>query len=434
MKTPLLLRRHGLACAAKHPVDSYSTEAEERRHNWKKCTCRIYAHGTLNGRFKRLATRARDWEFAKEIVAPYIAAGRWDITPSDPPPLPPTAGPDASPPPAKTSGLTVADAVKACLKELENCQSADNTIKAYREILGLFARFAEEHGLRYINQWDRSWVGQLRAQWQAKGNVQITVRKKTKILKLFFEPYVEGGILPENPAGGFKVKHPNRAYRLREGTNSKQKNPYIDEELQRMLAGCAALRPRNSRRVVLINQQRNCLNQWTGEDLADFIELSVFTGLRISDVATFHISRLLDSGEVKLRATKNGNWILVKIPEWLEAVIRSRAQRFGPYIFGEHRTTSLNVISEGWRKKLNYLWAATGPWAEKPTPHRFRHTFVRVLLEAEPEVSISRIAELAGDTEQMIRRHYSAWMPKRQAETSRILAEAFRNMPRFHRG
>jgi hypothetical protein len=36
--------------------------------------------------------------------------------------------------------------------------------------------------------------------------------------------------------------------------------------------------------------------KWTGQDLSDFISVSVYTGLRISDVCTFHIDRMLPTG------------------------------------------------------------------------------------------------------------------------------------------
>ena len=45
---------------------------------------------------------------------------------------------------------------------------------------------------------------------------------------------------------------------------------------------------------------------WTGKDLADFISVSVYTGMRISDVATFHASRMKPTGEIHIRTTKGG--------------------------------------------------------------------------------------------------------------------------------
>jgi site-specific recombinase XerD len=80
--------------------------------------------------------------------------------------------------------------------------------------------------------------------------------------------------------------------------------------------------------------------------------------------------------------------------------VSARARAFGPYIFGEHQTTDMNVVTDVWRRKLNKLWTLCEPWKEKPTPHRFRHTFARILLQ-RPGVSIRDVAELLGNTEQM---------------------------------
>lgn len=55
--------------------------------------------------------------------------------------------------------------------------------------------------------------------------------------------------------------------------------------------------------------------KWTGQDLADFISLSMYTGLRISDIATFHTDRLLASGECHVRTTKTGRKVYTWIPE-----------------------------------------------------------------------------------------------------------------------
>jgi integrase len=57
-----------------------------------------------------------------------------------------------------------------------------------------------------------------------------------------------------------------------------------------------------------------------------------------------------------------------------------------------------------------------------PHPHRFRHTFVRLLLQHG--VSTADVAELIGDTEEMVRKHYARWVPERQERLTRILQEA----------
>jgi len=68
------------------------------------------------------------------------------------------------------------------------------------------------------------------------------------------------------------------------------------------------------------------------------------------------------------------------------------------------------------------------PFEERATPHRFRHTFVRILLEKG--VPVADVAELIEDTEDMVRRHYTRWVPERQARLTNILKQAFENKPK----
>ena len=64
----------------------------------------------------------------------------------------------------------------------------------------------------------------------------------------------------------------------------------------------------------------------------------------------------------------------------------------------------------------------------KPTPHRFRHIFARIILQRG--VSVRDVADLLGNSEQMVRGHYAAWIPERQARLTKILQEAFTDKPR----
>jgi site-specific recombinase XerD len=327
--------------------------------------------------------------------------------------------------------LSIADAIKICLDEHRDLKSAKNTIRKYRYMLSALARFSEQSGLRYLAEWKPVHVREFRASW---GNGLSTIRVKMRNLKSFFEIFVEDQRLEYNPA---RLRLPkNRA--ARESTPSSQKNPYTNAELERMFAACthlgqSALRRQpkriDGRRVVSITPYRQYHRRWTGADLADFMEISVYTGLRICDVATFHISRLTPAGEVNVRCTKNGNWVGVWVPPFLRAIIRERAARYGPEIFGRHRTADVDVITSGWRRRLEKVWELAGPWESKPSHHRFRHTFVRILLERHTPIPL--IAELIGDSEAAIRRHYAAWNKERQEQTSRLLEQAFSHMPRF---
>src|SRR5208283_5376619 len=69
--------RHSKACKAKRPEDSTTGKFEEGRRNWKKCSCPIFASGTLGGKFKRNCTEKWEWDKAEEIADEWEKAGSW---------------------------------------------------------------------------------------------------------------------------------------------------------------------------------------------------------------------------------------------------------------------------------------------------------------------------------------------------------------------
>ena len=86
--------------------------------------------------------------------------------------------------------------------------------------------------------------------------------------------------------------------------------------------------------------------KWGGEDLRDFVYLSIYTGLRISDVATFDATKRLNGNNVFLRMHETKKPLHSYIPDWLVA-------------------------------RLKQAFALAGPWGEdRPSPHRFS-TYLR---------------------------------------------------------
>jgi integrase len=429
-------RRHGLNCEGKHTAGTYTSEPEERKKGWARCHCLIYASGSLDRVARRFATKQTDWPAASALMAPYIAANSWEL------PNPPTPPPAGIKPQSPVSGnapssiVSIETATKAYLAEHRAAQSAHSTLRKYGYMMADINKFSAELGLRNITEWEPALVRQFRDSW---GVSTLTTSKLMGILKSFFEFCIEQEWLPRNTRNPARIKtRQNRSLRAA-ASEQRQKLPFTDAELTRMYDGCRDYghtllrewpKKRNGRQVETINTQRNYARTWTGDDLADFIQLSVYTGLRISDVATFHIDRLQPTGEVAIRTTKGGSVVRTWVPLWLADRIRARAARLGPLIFGVHRTTNMNVITDLWRRKLNKLWEQCGPFTAHPTPHRFRHTFARLLLENGTPVST--VAELMGNTEAIVHKHYAAWVPGRQEKTTAILQEAFRNAPNPH--
>jgi integrase len=141
-------------------------------------------------------------------------------------------------------------------------------------------------------------------------------------MKAFFEFAVSNGWIVRNP--GRLVKNPRG--RAGADSRSKERLPFRDEDLKRTFEACDTQYGKRSVRWSRKVHHRpaepgvtvNYKYKWTGQDLADFISVSVYTGLRISDVCMFHIDRLQPTGECHMRTTKNGRKVYTWVPEWLQ--------------------------------------------------------------------------------------------------------------------
>ncbi len=117
------------------------------------------------------------------------------------------------------------------------------------------------------------------------------------MVKAFFEYCLSNEWINRNPAR--LIKNP----KTRDAADKRndQKLPFTDAEIKKMYEACPkyGMTPKH---------------KWTGEDLADFISLSIYTGLRISDVAQFQIDRMQPTGEIRIRTTKAGTNVYTWVP------------------------------------------------------------------------------------------------------------------------
>jgi integrase len=392
-----LYRRHRRDCKGGHPEDSRSGEFEERKKNFKHCDCPIFLSGSLAKKFRRQSTAQWEWPQAHTILRQYETVDSW----TGQKPILPLPEPERR-------RTTIEHAVKTFLTELEE-HAAFATQKKYRLVLKNFEQFSYLKGFIYIDQWNPADIREFRSSWQVSPR---TAPRRMSMMRSFFEYCLSNEWIERNAAR--LVRNP-RGREVGDQRND-QKLPFTDDELKRMYAACELY-------------GRTSAYKWNGDDLADFISLSIYTGLRISDVAQFHIERMNETGEIRLRTTKAGTHVYTWIPKWLQERIKARAAVHGPFIFGEHRSTTIDVITETWRRKLNKVWELSGPWPSKPTPHKFRHTFARILLQ-NPGVTVRDVAELLGNTEDMVRKRYSAWVTERQVRLTTVLQNAFADKPK----
>ena len=75
-----LYRRHGSNCVGGRALHETTCESDEFRRNWKRCSCPIYASGTLSGHFRRKNTEQKTWPEAHTVAAGWESAGAFTRT------------------------------------------------------------------------------------------------------------------------------------------------------------------------------------------------------------------------------------------------------------------------------------------------------------------------------------------------------------------
>lgn len=395
-----LYRRHRLECEAGHPEDSRSGDWEERRRGWKRCDCTIHISGTLARKFSRRNTGKTTWEDARAVVTALEEAQSWDgkITPV-------VEVEEAVPP-----RLTVADAIKVFLATRE-ATVAPSTFRKYKTFTKQLQTFADSRGYVMLDQFR---PGDIDVFYTAS---KLGPRSKAKMLdrlRSFFRFAVHRDWLPKSPVSP-DLKPPKGANR------AVNKAPFTDEQLADIIKACDQFEEQRW-------ANRHGSGTWTGEDLKDFVWVSVYTGLRISDVVLFDIERL-HGNEVFLRAKKNGGDVFTYIPDWLRDQLNARVKEHGRRPFLKGSAKHLDTVIETWRTQLDKVFQLADVGTERATPHRFRHTFARILLQRG--VPVADVADLLGDDEKTVRLHYARWVPERQARLTKILKDAFVDKPKL---
>lgn len=392
-----LYRRHREACEGGHAFDSRSGEFEERKRGWKRCACLIFASGTLDRKFSRRCTDTADWLEARRIADEYEKAGSWTGKPN-------VLSQAPEPAPEKPR-VTIADACKVFITNREAAGLAPATLRKYRTFAKQLGDYADARGYVMLDQITAADIDLFWANWKlgarAKG-------KRLTTLRAFFRFCANRKWIPESPVSS-DIKAPVGS------SKAANKAPFTDDEINRILAACD--------HVKVEWKNETGLGVWTGEDLKDLIWLMLYTGFRISDATLFSMKRL-NGDQVFIRAKKNGGDVFAYVPDWLRDRLQARAERYGERPFIVARSDRLETITNIWRRRIAKAFDVAGPFEEPATPHRFRHTFARILLQRG--VPVADVADLLGDDEKTVREHYARWVPERQARLTKILKDAFR--------
>jgi hypothetical protein len=157
-------------------------------------------------------------------------------------------------------------------------------LKKYKTFTKQLAAFAESRGYAMLDQFMSSGIDVFYGGWNLAAR---TKGERLGTLRAFFRFCTNWKWLLENPVRA-DIKPPIGASWV------ANKAPYTDEELQRIIDACD-----NLGEVAWFNSRETGV--YTGNDVKDFIWVMVYTGLRISDVGLFNMTRL-SGNEIFLEA------------------------------------------------------------------------------------------------------------------------------------
>jgi integrase len=158
------------------------------------------------------------------------------------------------------------------------------------------------------------------------------------------------------------------------------------------------------------------------------------TALRISDVVTFARNAVSwDESRATWRAylhtQKSGEPVFLPIPDYvklsLDAVPLPRnAAQDCPYYFWNGRTSRRAVVGIA-ERALAAVFKKSG--VKNAHAHRFRHTLATELLGRGATFDL--VADILGNTPEVVRRHYGKWSKERQENIDRLMLAHFENAP-----
>jgi integrase len=398
-----LYRRHTSKCSQSRSRHERTYESDELRRGFKKCQCPIQFEGKVKGAgFLRKSTEKTSWDEAKFVAAAWQTA-------ADPPPV--TLSESSAVPAAtslaseKDEPVSIDRATAEFLADIEARQMDESTRRKYRTMLKQLRAYADEFGFRYLNQFTVDELTKFRATW--KDGLRSGAKKLERV-RAVFRFAQEREWIPQNPAS--KLKPPIGS------SKPANKHPFSDEEINRLFDACAKYRTRRWSNGFADGEV-------TGDQIRTFMMLLMYTGLRISDAATFGPDKL-QGNNAFLFMHKTDEPVFTWIPDELVERLKKMPLQRGKYYFMGPLTERKETAADMWRRKLDQIFDMAGPWKITPTPHRFRHTFARLLLQRG--VKVDDVATLMGHSDPKITlKHYGHWVPERQERLTDILKSAW---------
>ena len=324
-----------------------------------RCQCPIWMDWTQGSTRLQKSLGIRDWQAAQRRARDMEADGIDAYLTGD------------------SGALTVQKATDDFEGDAKNIIQ-ESTLKQYRILLVRLNAYCKQHGYVFLKQLGVVQVREFRNSWSTYS--PRTAGKQIERLKRFFSWCVENGWLQESPAKPLKSPKVGETDVI----------PFSEEEIERILKACGAYPGPNRERLIVLTK------------------LMLTTGLAIGDASMLSKDRVIKNGSgwyVELRRAKTGTAVSCPIPNDLGKTFHEFKGET-PFWTGK---SDLDHLTKNWRKIYSKIFKTTGIDGH---PHQFRHTTAKRLLVAG--LPVSHVASLLGNTEDIVRKHYSKWIPERQ--------------------
>jgi len=368
--TLILYRRHKKTCP---------NFGKPRRARQVKCKCKFWVDGVLGGREVRLSLETRDSKKANEKLHEWEAK-ELVVEPS--------------------AAVTLADAWESLLADLEARKLSEQTIRKYKLLERQMKAYAEERGLRMLEQFDLDALSKFRATWK---DGPRTARKKLERLRAFFWFALKRKWVSDNPASDLKAPKVTLCPTL----------PFTREEMLRILAAVDKYRQEFPRR-----DKENALR------LRGLVLLLRYAGMRIGDAVSLTVDRI-QGNRLFLYTQKTGVPVNTVLPDFVLKTLDATPKVTEQHFFW-NGMDNLEIVLRGWRKTFAKLFDLAK--VKNGHAHRFRDTFAVELLLAG--VPIERVSILLGhESVRTTEKHYAPWVKSRQEQLEADVARTWQQDP-----
>jgi len=358
---------------------------------YMKCSCPIWCDGLLNGKRCLRSLKTRDWQrairLAERLERPN--AERTDLVPCAQPGCP-----------ARVDRGRCEDHRKSISTAMASFNEAANdlarsTKRKNARVLRCLEKFISGR-LSLVHEVGPQVLYEFRVQRPVN---TLTWIKELGILRHFFRYCCDCKWISENPA---------KQVSMPKNLKPAEREPYTPNEIIKIFAasetiGRGTYERLRARAMVLVLR---------------------YTALRISDVATLARDRIRN-GEIYLHTTKNGKPVKLPVHPDLQSALKVLPVPRGaagdcPYFFWSGCGSRESAIRDTTRT-LSAVFRASG--VVGACSHRFRHTLATEVLGLGG--TFGEAADILGDTESIVRKHYAKWSRLRQERISTLMRTVF---------